>query len=99
MQETISPLGDSEVLESVVPAHITHRRGETRFHQPQAADNVAALPKVGRVAANLCRLAFELAKSPDVSSVARVALNGLLEAAQVDAGAVLLLPREFVGQP
>ncbi|HZZ70658.1 MAG TPA: sigma 54-interacting transcriptional regulator [Pirellulales bacterium] len=96
--ETLAPLGDSEILEAVVPAHITHRRGETKFFQPQAPDNVAALPKVGRVATNLCRLAFELAKSPDLAAVARVALNGLFEAAQVDAGAVLLLPRATTGE-
>lgn len=100
LEETLVPAGESDdVLDPSVPTHITHRRGETRFHQPQESDNVAALPKAGRAATNLCRLAFELAKAPDITSVARVALNGLFEAAQVDAGAVLLVPRTFTSAP
>ena len=41
--------------------------GRRRFLEPpeEEADDVA-LPKVGRAAANLCRLAFELAKATDV---------------------------------
>ncbi|HZZ27104.1 MAG TPA: sigma 54-interacting transcriptional regulator [Pirellulales bacterium] len=71
---------------------ITHRRGQTRFLTPDTeADE--AIPKVGRAAAQLCRLAFEMAKAPDLQSVARVALAGLFEATHADAGAVLLLPR------
>src|SRR5262249_15031965 len=71
---------------------ITHRRGQTKFLAPEIeADD--AIPKVGRAAAQLCRLAFEMAKAPDLPSVARVALAGLFECTHADAGAVLLLPR------
>ncbi len=51
------------------PTKITHRRGQTRFLAPVAAEEDAATPKVGRAAAQLCRLAFEMAKIPDLRSV------------------------------
>ena len=37
-------------------------------------------------------MAFELAKAPDVAAMADLALAGLAEGTQTDAGAVLLLP-------
>ena len=76
------------------PTTITHRRGQTRFlaEPPEDEDVDVALPKVGRAAAKLCRLAFELAKATDVVSLANVALDGLFEGTHVDAGAVLLRP-------
>jgi len=97
-RETNVPVSGSFDLDISEPARITHRKGATRFHQPQAADN-SALPKVGRAATKLCRLAFELAKAPEVNAVCRVALTGLFDAIQVDAGAVMLLPRGFTGEP
>ena len=49
----------SVALESYEPANITHRRGETRFLA--AADAGAAnMPRLGKAATQLCRLAFEL---------------------------------------
>ncbi len=90
---------DSHVLGvTAEPTTITHRRNQTRFLAPAVEDEVA-VPKVGRAAAQLCRLAFELAKAPDVTSVSRVALGGLFEGTQVDAGAVLLLPRFMTTEP
>ncbi len=86
MDETMSVLTESE------PTTITHRRGQTRFLEP-TDDEVATIPKVGRAAAQLCRLAFELAKAPDINSISRLALAGVFEGTQIDAGAVLLLPR------
>ncbi|HTQ38721.1 MAG TPA: sigma 54-interacting transcriptional regulator [Pirellulales bacterium] len=77
---------------------ITHRRGQTRFLAPEAGED-EAIPKVGRAAAQLCRIAFEMAKAPDQPSVARVALAGLFEATHADAGAVLLLPRFMKADP
>jgi transcriptional regulator with GAF, ATPase, and Fis domain len=87
---------DSEsVLETHEPTTITHRRGQSRFLEPPEEEDVdVSLPKVGRAAANLCRIAFELAKAPDVISLANVALDGLFEGTQVDAGAVLLQARK-----
>jgi Nif-specific regulatory protein len=88
----IEPVDDSNVLSSSAPATITHRRGQTRFLEP-AEEVDAATPKVGRAAAQLCRLAFELAKITDVQAIARLALASVFEATQVDSGALLLLPR------
>ncbi len=89
---------DSSVLSIHEPATITHRRGQTKFLEPQEPDETA-LPKLGRAAASLCRLAFELAQAPDIITIADLALAGLFEATQVDAGAVLALPRHYEGDP
>src|SRR5262249_21694972 len=70
---------DSDVLAAPDPTKITHRRGQTRFLTPEV-DEDDAIPKVGRAAAQLCRLAFEMAKAPDLPSVARTSLTGLFEA-------------------
>ncbi len=85
--ETTSVLTENE------PTTITHRRGQTRFLEPTGDEEVASIPKVGRAAAQLCRLAFELAKAPDVNTICRIALEGVFDGTQIDAGAVLLLPR------
>jgi len=94
-------LDQDSVLEALEPTTITHRRGQTRFLEPQEEEEAgeSTIPRVGRAAAMLCRLAFELASQPDVTSVANLALNGLFEGTTVDAGAVLLLPRGFRGVP
>ncbi len=82
--------GDSEILD---PPTITHRRGHTRFLR-NAGDEEAGTPRVGKAAANLCRLAFELAQATDEMAMAQMALAGLFEGTQIDAGAVLLLVRQ-----
>lgn len=77
---------------------ITHRRGRTKFLTPdELAEGSAS--GLGRAAAKLCRLAFELAKAPDSATLAELALAGIFDTAQIDAGAVLLLPREAKGEP
>jgi Nif-specific regulatory protein len=94
--------GDSEsVFETYEPTTITHRRGQSRFLEPpeEKSDDDIALPKVGRAAANLCRIAFELAKAGDIVSLANIALDGLFEGTQVDAGAVLLTSRRPSKKP
>ena len=95
---------DSSVLAACEPTTITHRRGQTKFLDP--ADSVSpgdtdesGISKIGRAAAKLCRLAFELAKAADVATMADLALDGLFRATQTDTGAVLLLPRDFQGEP
>lgn len=89
---------DSSVLSIHEPGTITHRRGQTKFLKPQKGDE-STPPKLGRAAANLCRLAFELAQAPDIISIADQALTGLFESTQVDSGAVLVLPRHYEGEP
>ena len=81
------------------PTTITHRRGQTKLLDNKEGLNAATMPKLGRAAAQLARLAFELAKAPNIKTLTKIALDGLFESTQVDHGAVLLLPRDFVGEP
>jgi Nif-specific regulatory protein len=90
---------DPEEMTIQEPTTIMHRRGQTKFFRLQDQAEVAEIPKVGRAAAKLCRLAFELAKSQDVKTVAELALAGVFEEVGVDGGAVLLLPRDFSKPP
>ncbi|MCA9141654.1 MAG: sigma 54-interacting transcriptional regulator [Planctomycetaceae bacterium] len=86
-------LSDSHVLDSFEPTHITHRRNQTKFLERKFEIDVASVPKVGQAATKLCRLAFELANQTDVIAVANLALDGVFEGTNVDAGAVLVGPR------
>jgi Nif-specific regulatory protein len=80
------------VLESEEPTEITFRKGQSRFLEPPADEKEEpATPKVGRAAAMLCRLAFELAKATDEESLANLALTGLFTGTQADAGALVTL--------
>jgi transcriptional regulator with GAF, ATPase, and Fis domain len=89
---------ESNVLVASEPTTITHRRMQTKFLAPSKEDE-DGVSKMGRAAAKLCRLAFELAKAPDVAVMAELALAGLTEATQTDAGAVLLLPAHSQDPP
>ncbi|TWT41441.1 sigma 54-interacting transcriptional regulator [Botrimarina hoheduenensis] len=92
------------------PTHITHRRDQSRYLGPVADDesselsgvaleSAASTPKVGRAAAMLCRLAFDLAKAGSIADVARTALDGLFSGTAADAGAILLMrSREATGE-
>jgi Nif-specific regulatory protein len=88
---------DSDVLDSEeLTTTITDRRRQTRYLEPRETQHHddANIPKVGRAATMLCRLAFELANQNDITSAANLALNGLFEQTNVDAGAVLMVPRD-----
>jgi transcriptional regulator with GAF, ATPase, and Fis domain len=91
----------ADVLEASEPTTITHRRGTTKFLAPgeEAEEAVSGVSRIGRAAAKLCRLAFELAKAPDVAAMAELALAGLAESTQTDAGSLLLLPPTAQGEP
>ena len=95
-----SLLDDEEVnvLAAPEPTTITHRRGKTKLLAP-VADDDSGVSKTGRAAAKLCRLAFELAKAPDLASMAELALAGLAEGTQTDAGALLLVPAHVQNEP
>ena len=68
----------ASVLTAKEPTTITHRRVQTKFLIPGEEDE-SGVSKVGHAAAKLCRLAFELAKAPDITSLAETALKGLAE--------------------
>ncbi|MGA2031879.1 MAG: sigma 54-interacting transcriptional regulator [Thermoguttaceae bacterium] len=101
-KDALSPAGapedDRSILSEPGPTTITHRRGQTRFLEPEEEDE-SGTSKIGRAAAKLCRLAFELAKAPDPAAVAELALRGLVQETHTDGGAVLLLPRGYDGPP
>jgi Nif-specific regulatory protein len=92
------PEDTSSVLTTGEPTTITHRRVQTKFLIPGEEEDTG-ISKIGRAAAKLCRLAFELAKAPDVTSLAEMALKGLAEGTSTDSGAVLMAPRDFQGEP
>jgi len=90
--------GDSSVLDdSFAPTTITHRRGKARLLDRHGEPSET--PKVGRAVAALCRIAFDLAKQVDVPGIAETALAGIFEGTSVDAGAILLAPREMDEKP
>jgi Nif-specific regulatory protein len=92
----VADTSDSHVLDSIEPTQITHRRGQTKFLEPQK--DAAGGPRLGYAATQLCRLAFNMARQADVVAVAKVTLDGLFEGTHTDAGAVLLGPREAAGE-
>src|SRR5207247_1652588 len=95
-EETFSGrFDDSDVLSQDDPHTITHRKGHTKFlgQVPLDDDDARGAPQVGLAAPTLCRLAFELAQAPDVTTLANLALAGLFESTPVDGGAVLIVPR------
>ncbi|WP_146561734.1 sigma 54-interacting transcriptional regulator [Posidoniimonas corsicana] len=88
---------ESVLLDGAEPTQITHRREQSRYLDPSSIDNDAPIPKVGRAAAALCRVAFTLAKATDLVSLSNSALDGLFESVAVDAGAVLLRSGAAIG--
>jgi Nif-specific regulatory protein len=97
-QAGLTSSGIDQPAETREPTTIMHRRGHTRFLQPGEAEE-ASVSGIGRAAARLCRLAFELAKASDLASLAEQALLGLFEETRTNAGAVLLLPHEHADPP
>jgi Nif-specific regulatory protein len=95
-EQTTSSEDDSHVLGAPQEsATIVHRRGQTRFLEPgEDQENESGVSRIGRAAAKLCRLAFELAKAPDLATMADVALTGLFDSTPTDAGALLLVPQD-----
>jgi Nif-specific regulatory protein len=92
----VADTSDAQGPGSFPPTRITHRRDRTTLLTPDKGHPKSA--RLGRAAAQLCRLAFSLANQADAESVARMALEGLFEGTRVDAGAVLLGPREMTDE-
>jgi len=70
-------------------ASITHRRAKGRLLE-DIRESAGTAPRVGRAAAELCRLAFALGRAADVRSVAKLALESALQGAGAVRGMVLL---------
>jgi Nif-specific regulatory protein len=73
-------------------ASITHRRTRSRLLDDIGAAAGSA-PRVGRAAAELCRLAFSLGRAGDLAAVSRLALASALADTAATRGVVLLPER------
>lgn len=92
------PSTGDETGELMEPTVITHRRQNTRLlESPQL--EAAGESKLGAAAAKLCKLAFDLARQTDTKGIAQIAINGLIDGTQADAGAVLAVSRSEDGAP
>jgi Nif-specific regulatory protein len=91
---------DSEsIFANDFPPQITHRTYKTKYLTPHDADDESG-GATGRTATVLCRLGFQLAEAEDLPQLADVALTGVFNETHVNAGALLLLPRDFmIDQP
>ncbi len=90
---------ESVLADDFHPAQIMHRTYQTKFLK-QASDEDSGIPKGARAATVLCRLGLELAQAHDMQQIAEVALTGVFNETHVNAGALLLMPRDsFVGTP
>lgn len=90
--EYVSETRDSHLLDGFEPTRITHRRGKTKLLTP--AKDAPSNARLGKAAAQLCRLAFNMAKETEAPAVAKLALEGLFEGTRANAGGVLLGPRD-----
>jgi Nif-specific regulatory protein len=76
-------------------ASITHRRARGRFLD-DIHESAASIPRVGKAAAELCRLAFALGHAADIRTAARLALDSAVAGTR---GLVLLPARCCQGPP
>ena len=72
-------------------ASITHRRARGRLLE-DIREVAASVPRVGRAAADLCRLAFALGRADDLKGLAKLALDAALQGVAAGRGIVLLPP-------
>jgi transcriptional regulator with GAF, ATPase, and Fis domain len=70
-------------------ASITHRRATSRLLD-DIREAAGTAPRVGRAAAELCRLAFAMGRASDVKAVAILALESAIQGAEAVHGIVLL---------
>ena len=70
---------------------ITLRRDKTRLLD-DIGESAGSVPRVGKAAASLCRLAFALARATDIAEVARLALDAAMDGAGAPHGVVLFPP-------
>ncbi|MFT5300958.1 MAG: transcriptional regulator with GAF, ATPase, and Fis domain [Mariniblastus sp.] len=87
-------------LKLTEPTQITHRRQKTRYLQKEDSDDLEVTDvaegeksKASRNATRLCRLAFDLANETTPRAIARMAIDCLHEETNLDAGAVLMVPK------
>ncbi|NBW97171.1 MAG: FHA domain-containing protein [Planctomycetia bacterium] len=79
-------------------ASITHRRAHSRLLD-DIGETCEIVPRVGRAAAELCRLAFALGKAADARAIAGLALESALQGVEAAGGVVFLPAGVAAGQP
>jgi len=79
-------------------ATIRHRRARSRLLDA-IGETGEFVPRVGRAAADLCRLAFALGRAADARASARLALDSALQGTAATRGAVFLPAAIACGQP
>jgi Nif-specific regulatory protein len=96
---TSQAIGPSDTIAGDVPAgaaewmaSITHRRSHSRLLEV-ISEAAGTAPRVGRAAAELCRLAFALAGADDARGIARLAVDSALQGTAATRGIVLLPAR------
>jgi transcriptional regulator with GAF, ATPase, and Fis domain len=101
LEETLQNMREASTVPSdLEPTTITHRRFQAKLLEPpEESETPSSTNKLGKAGAQLARLAYELAKAPNAKTLAKLALDGLFACTQVDSGAVLLVPRDFQGDP
>jgi len=88
--------GEMPAVVAAWHASITHRRARSRLLE-DIRDSAVTAPRVGRAAAELCRLAFALGRAADLAEVAKLALASAL--ADTAARGVVLLPERLGDEP
>jgi len=93
---------NQNAAEVTEPQTITHRRQRTRYIQSEdddddddleSKDGSGGESRLEKAAAKVCRLAFSLANETTQRGIAKTAMDSLIKETQVDAGAVMLVPR------
>ncbi len=87
--------GSAPLSEDFDPSTIVHHRNKTSFLKEQGDDSDTAVNKTtrsGHGAADLCRLAFSLGRAGEVELVAKIALEGLLQATEGAGAGLWLFP-------
>ena len=77
-------------------ASIVHRRSRSRLLE-HMTESVSTTPRVGRAAAELCRLSFSLGRSGDMADSAKLSLECAMHGVEATRGVVLLTKSGFVG--
>jgi transcriptional regulator with GAF, ATPase, and Fis domain/pSer/pThr/pTyr-binding forkhead associated (FHA) protein len=82
-------VGDMPTAVDQWQASITHRQAKSRLLD-QLRTSAATVPRVGRAAAELCRLSFALARADGPEQVGRLAVDTAVEGIEGGRGAMLL---------
>ena len=81
--------GEISAAEAAWRSSITHRRARSRLLE-EIRESAGTAPRLGKAAAELCRLSFALGRAADIAAAARLALESALGVTTAARGMVLL---------